>query len=495
MATCPYGASVAAGVDPTKWIPIDKSLYNTISVVAPWWIATIGQLWIPTEMQVSDICALNPDDPALPSALTIAGAIIGYGPSLNAVNEYIKAKLTYLAFASNCVCNGSGSTTAYDLAVTADTPWTYHKLEELSGPTFVDSAGHQNMTANSITSYGTSGPVSGVLAVQGNPAAFWANSGAGPATTWSPTDGNAVEVWIDATSLPSSPGCMIYGYEEDHANGAFLVLNNSGKIEYWWGNAPSWNQWVDTSSLFTTGAWHHVVGTLDGCIAKIYIDGALASQSGTTQCSPTTFTNAANEWLGSFVGATTHPVLTGKLARCAWYAHSLSATRVGVHYAQMLGIVITDPPALVQPTQPTDLVLPTAPTCASYQDICDVLQQIIYKLDFLQRTQPYVVSTTSVAEGTAHAGLSGIGTISVSAPIGIRVQLTTLPSWVGEESASPTYLFDVGFITYHTSEGWIGGDRPASSDTRFTVPAGTYEIGYTFRNGIVATITELTRGP
>lgn len=159
MGACAYGASVKSGVDPTQWVPLDKSLYDTISVVAPWWLATIGQLWIPTEMQVSTICALNPDDPALPSALTIAQAIIGIPDALVAVNAYIKAKLTYLAFSQNCVCNGSGSTTAYDLAVAADTPWTYHKLDELAGPTLYDSRGNQNLTVNSIAAYGASGPV------------------------------------------------------------------------------------------------------------------------------------------------------------------------------------------------------------------------------------------------------------------------------------------------------------------------------------------------
>src|SRR5512142_7635 len=107
---CTYGASPKAGVDPTMWVPIDKSLYNVLSVTAPWWLATIGQLWIPTEMQVSALCALNPEDPALPSAFVIANAIIGVPSALVTVNNYIKAKLTYLAFQQNCECNGNPST-------------------------------------------------------------------------------------------------------------------------------------------------------------------------------------------------------------------------------------------------------------------------------------------------------------------------------------------------------------------------------------------------
>lgn len=498
--SCAYGASVKPGVDPNTQILVDRNLWEVVTSTPSSWLDPILDLFGMYYIKASDLCALNVVDPPLPSVVSIGGALLKDPLSVGTVYEWVRQKLEYAAFTNVCLCNGSGAVTTYDTHVVADTPWTYHKLDELAGPTLIDTMGNQNLTVNSITSYNQSGPVTGVPAIHGNPAAYWTNSGAGPNTVWAPTAGNAVEAWIYASSLPGANTAMIYGYEEDHANGSWLALDSTGHIEYWWANAPAFNHWTDTSSLFTTGAWHHVVGTLDGCVAKIYIDGTLASFSGTTQCAPTAFQNAANEWLGGYVGATVWPVLSGYLARCAWYPHNLTGARVLDHYNTMQGIVSTTPVAPVVDSQPATLEIRPDWTCTTTGDLCTRLQQMDDRLRTLTELLFIVQRQTvpfATAHGTVHSGLSGQGTFTTPGGLcGLSIDITTTPAYLSSDLATPPSTFKFGTIAWGTSDGY-GPRRWITHDPHLflNVEPSATSFGYTFEPGVVATITELQRVP
>lgn len=392
-APCTYGASVKSGVDPDTWVPIDKSLYNVLSVVAPWWLATIGQIWIPTEMQVSDLCALNPEDPSLPSAFVIANAIIGVPSALVTVNNYIKNKLTYLAFQLNCTCDPApGEVCTYG--------------------------------ANACYAVGHSIDVQASGWVQGDGLSpYYIACTAGDVVTLS---------WSGSTLNGGSAGDSVIWAQQREGGGGEVVI-----FAIW--DSPQAFPGSHTYTIPTTGNYWFYLYTNANSAGYCIQDLTLSAPS--CAGSPTT------------------------------------------------------PPDMVLPTQPTTLVLPDPPTCGNYQDICNVLQQLTMKIDFLIRSQPRQIYTTSVSEGTSHTGLTGIGTISVGAILGLRVSLTTIPAHLGSETAEPTFYFDVGFINFHTAEGWRADETITRADTRLDVPAGTDQIGYTLRSGVVATITELTRGP
>jgi hypothetical protein len=91
--------------------------------------------------------------------------------------------------------------------------------------------------------------------------------------------------------------------------------------------------------------------------------------------------------------------------------------------------------------------------------------------------------------GPATAGLHGAGFISATGAIAVRVDLTTVPSYIGVEQGNPNRLYGVGWITPLTQVG--AADRFIIKFTRevFYLPIGTADIQYFFEPGVVATLT------
>lgn len=122
------------------------------------------------------------------------------------------------------------------------------------------------------------------------------------------------------------------------------------------------------------------------------------------------------------------------------------------------------------------------------------LNQILQYVQAIYAGLP--IPPSSFAEGTAHSGLTGVGSITFSGvPIALKVTLTTIPAWVGSDVSSPTFYFDVGFLSFGTSEGNYAQTRLELQDQVVTVPVLAGSVGYTLRNGVVATVTELLPGP
>jgi hypothetical protein len=98
---------------------------------------------------------------------------------------------------------------------------------------------------------------------------------------------------------------------------------------------------------------------------------------------------------------------------------------------------------------------------------------------------------------TAHAGLTGAGSFGISGLIGAKVLLTTVPSQLGASGTSPAELFDAGWITFGTTDGYPASFR-VEHNPELLLPSrmGAYTaIAYDLHPGVVATITELLREP
>jgi len=116
-------------------------------------------------------------------------------------------------------------------------------------------------------------------------------------------------------------------------------------------------------------------------------------------------------------------------------------------------------------------------------------------VDWLIRLAPMPLNP-SVAEGTNHVGLTATGTITVSGIRGLRVLLTTIPTWFGSSPGTPTLRYGVGRIDMSTAEGW--STRRWIHDTPLEIipvdPLVT-TVAYSLSAGVVATIVELVQGP
>jgi hypothetical protein len=136
----------------------------------------------------------------------------------------------------------------------------------------------------------------------------------------------------------------------------------------------------------------------------------------------------------------------------------------------------------------------TQPACCPPDPIVQAqLDQILSLITLIQRQAvpfAYVAST-------AHAGLSGAGTIAIQGLIGVKVDVTTLPSAIGREGTSPTEYFDMGFLTFGTADGYPQAFRLERSP-QIQLPSrcsAFTSLAYDLAPGVVVTITELVREP
>jgi hypothetical protein len=99
--------------------------------------------------------------------------------------------------------------------------------------------------------------------------------------------------------------------------------------------------------------------------------------------------------------------------------------------------------------------------------------------------------------GANHAGLTGHGSFAVSDLLGVSVDVTTLPSVLGQSVGSPVEYFDVGYVTLGTADGYETSRRIDHDGTLLVPPqAGVFTaVGYTLHDGVTASIRELVREP
>jgi len=101
--------------------------------------------------------------------------------------------------------------------------------------------------------------------------------------------------------------------------------------------------------------------------------------------------------------------------------------------------------------------------------------------------------------GDNHAGLTGDGEITpVSGLIGLSVAVDTLPDSYGRADGTPERLFDLGYVTLGTADGWIESRRIDFDGSLVLPPArsGVFtRIGYTLAPGVEVSIRELVREP
>jgi hypothetical protein len=134
------------------------------------------------------------------------------------------------------------------------------------------------------------------------------------------------------------------------------------------------------------------------------------------------------------------------------------------------------------------------PCCPPDDSTAAMLNTILADVLLIISSLPAPIN--SFASGTVHPGLTGNGTIGLAGTcISIKVALTSIPSSIGVDIGSPDFYFDVGFIAFTTVEGSYSSQRLTFVNQVFSVPTLGYSVEYTLLSGVVATITELTRGP
>lgn len=124
-------------------------------------------------------------------------------------------------------------------------------------------------------------------------------------------------------------------------------------------------------------------------------------------------------------------------------------------------------------------------------------QQVKSILDTVTLIQRQIVPFAYVP-GPVHTALSGTGSFTIANPIiGLKIDLTTIPNYIGDLAGTPDRIFDVGFVSVGDLDGYWFNRRLAMPKTVwFPKAAGAItKIGYTLQPNVIASITELVREP
>lgn len=121
-----------------------------------------------------------------------------------------------------------------------------------------------------------------------------------------------------------------------------------------------------------------------------------------------------------------------------------------------------------------------------------MLQSILDLVTIIQRQGvPF-----AYVSGPMHSGLSGTGTVNVSAVIGVLLNVS-IPARAGDQVGTPDTRWEVGWINFGTADGYNNRVQIfTDSQVVFPSVAGLYTIvGYTLLPGVTMTLTELVREP
>ena len=108
---------------------VDRSLWEQVTGSPSSWFDWILDIFIPQTIKVSDLCALNPDDPAFPAPENVAAALTNIPQYVSELMEWMRLKLRYIAFTQGCVCD---SPPAFSCTTLVTHPKTYSNTTSVS---------------------------------------------------------------------------------------------------------------------------------------------------------------------------------------------------------------------------------------------------------------------------------------------------------------------------------------------------------------------------
>jgi hypothetical protein len=224
--------------------------------------------------------------------------------------------------------------TAYEQRVLASHPAGFWELDEPSGPGVTDRAG----TADGMASRQIAFAQPGALETgEGGSAHFTGTLGSQIDIPAGPTSGAAfsIECWARVTGGSGSYRSPVTSRAVDPLQGYSLYASPNNRWEFWLaasrGDAPSWQ--VIGGPLVEPLEWTHLVGTCDGSIARLFVNGEAAGEG----VGP--FASNGSRLLRIGAGATEGPGsfgFVGDIAGVASYPHALTPGEVRDHFVVAL---------------------------------------------------------------------------------------------------------------------------------------------------------------
>ncbi len=236
---------------------------------------------------------------------------------------------------------------SYPAAVMADRPLAYWRLGERTGLLARDaSSGHH---ADIYRNVGLGKP--GALA--GDPdTAFWFTAGyfswvEAPPDLPAPGEAFSVEAWARLAEAPDTHRALVGSLAVDPPRGFRLQVSPQGRWEFWVAGQAGLG--VVTGPAATKGVWAHIVGTWDGAVQRLFVNGVLAGQR-TAAYEPATGwpVRLGADSLEGGAGLIGTAFFDGDLDEVALYGRPLNPERVAAHYGAGVGKLL-GPEILEQP--------------------------------------------------------------------------------------------------------------------------------------------------
>lgn len=134
---------------------------------------------------------------------------------------------------------------------------------------------------------------------------------------------------------------------------------------------------------------------------------------------------------------------------------------------------------------------PASPCCPPDPTLLGLVQSTQQLVTLIQRQ----IAPFAYVIGTAHAGISGSGTIAVQGLLGMMVAVTAYPAGNLQLGGTPSYVFDLGWMSIETADGFIEERRITALNQLWQprLMSEATKFGYFLGTGVTATFTELDR--
>jgi hypothetical protein len=471
-----------------------------LSVFAPELVALIDLLFSPELVITANFCAGEPPDPGTaPTLLDYARAVVDI-QYRSVITEYWRNAYKQALWSDYCQCNSSPPPPgAYDARINALVPYRFWPMHDTTaGNDVLETVHGQDATTQGSVTKGSAGIIPGS---SGDSFLF----GSGGIVNWTigapPVDLAPTSVWTwefyfkttvsgRTQSLISATPTVSGGREVELVIDALdrLSLSLAGLT------ADGSPAYTITSAVLPTNVVHQVDVIFNGPAGTtdLYLDAAHVGQI----AQPWTRDLLGASYLemgAANVGGNTY-YLAGNMECVSFFPRALSATDMADNLAAGGGTSV-----VFNPVTPTDPGLPPIPTasCSTIADLCVELN-VIERL--LRGIATVGVPSTplgvfSLSEGAIHAGLHDTGLLTLVSGLAVKFTMTTVPTTIGSEIGDPLIMFEAGWLTPFSSEGPSSSTLITFETQVVWLPPATIQLGYTLHPGIVATVTELGRGP
>lgn len=156
------------------------------------------------------------------------------------------------------------------------------------------------------------------------------------------------------------------------------------------------------------------------------------------------------------------------------------------------------PPLVEDPALPSDQVFVVNPTnpCLDITEVRRKLDELLRLVQLDYQTDTHVqrqLVPGDTVRGSSFAALSGAGSFSIAAAIGVQAIITHRPPGGRELEGAPNYVWDLGWLSIMDDNGFIE-ERRLTRDVEVWMPrlmSDATTFGYFLKEGVTANITIL----